>query len=115
MSTLFRSPPAIFVKHENLPLPGATTFTTPTERPRPRPEPGCKSAPVLRDDHIVSLLIDALVTLHLSFKKWRTHRRTLKALAGLDERQLHDIGITREEALLGRKNSCRNGSNFALM
>ena len=112
MSTLFRSPPDIFVKHENLPL---TTLTAPTERPRPRPEPGCKSTPVLRDDHIVLILVDAMVTLHVSFNKWRTHRRTLKALAGLDERQLHDIGLTREEALLGRKNSCPTRTNSALM
>jgi uncharacterized protein YjiS (DUF1127 family) len=42
-----------------------------------------------------------LVALHASFKKWRNYRRTLRALADLDEHQLRDIGLTREEALSG--------------
>jgi uncharacterized protein YjiS (DUF1127 family) len=32
-----------------------------------------------------------------SFKKWRNRRRTLRSLAGLDEHQLRDIGLTRDE------------------
>lgn len=58
------------------------------------------SSVLLRDDHIVLLAIDAFLALHTSFKKWRTRRRTLRALADLDERQLRDIGLTRDEALL---------------
>lgn len=55
---------------------------------------------LLRDDHIVLLAIDAFLALHASFKKWRSRRRTLRALADLGERQLRDIGLTRDEALL---------------
>jgi len=29
--------------------------------------------------------------------RWRNRRRTLKALADLDDRQLRDIGLTRED------------------
>jgi uncharacterized protein YjiS (DUF1127 family) len=54
---------------------------------------------LLRDDHIVLLAIDAFLALRASFKKWRNHRRTVQALAELDERQLRDIGFTRGEAL----------------
>lgn len=50
---------------------------------------------LLRDDHIVLLAIDALLALHASLKRWRKRRRTLRALADLDERQLRDIGLTR--------------------
>ena len=55
---------------------------------------------MLRDDHIVLLAIDALRALHGSFKQWLNRRRTLRALADLDERQLRDIGLARDEALL---------------
>ena len=54
----------------------------------------------LRDDHIVLAVIDGLVYLHASFKRWRGCRRTLRALADLDERQLRDIGLTRNAPLL---------------
>ena len=49
---------------------------------------------LLRDDHIVLLAIDAVLALHASLKRWRKRRRTLRALADLDERQLRDIGLT---------------------
>src|SRR5262249_58176300 len=55
----------------------------------------------LRDGHLVLLAVDGLVAMQASFKKWRNHRRTLRALADLDEHQLRDIGLTRETALLG--------------
>jgi uncharacterized protein YjiS (DUF1127 family) len=32
---------------------------------------------------------------HHAFKQWREHRRTLRALAKLDDRMLRDIGVTR--------------------
>ena len=50
---------------------------------------------VLRDGHPVTFAIDALLALHGAFKQWRRRRRTLKALAELDEHQLRDIGLTR--------------------
>lgn len=49
---------------------------------------------LLRDDHVVLFAIDCLLALHAGVKKWRSRRRTLRALAQLDERQLHDIGLT---------------------
>jgi len=51
----------------------------------------------LRDSHIVLYAVEALVTLHASFKKWRNGRLTLRALAHLNEHQLRDIGLAREE------------------
>jgi len=48
----------------------------------------------LRDDHIVLLAIDCLLALHVRFENWR-RRRTLRALAQLDEHQLRDVGLTR--------------------
>lgn len=62
--------------------------------------PSKASSAHLRDDHIILLVIDSLVTLHTSFKKWRRHRRTLRALADLDETQLRDIGLTRDQGLV---------------
>jgi uncharacterized protein YjiS (DUF1127 family) len=78
-----------------------------------KPPPKASSA-LLRDDHVVILAIDAVLALHASFKRWRKRRRTLRALAGLDERQLRDIGLTRRataretaSAWLGRDKSYR--------
>jgi hypothetical protein len=33
----------------------------------------------------------------MSFKKWRNRRPTLRALADLNEHQLRDIGLARDE------------------
>ena len=95
MSTLFRCPPRSFVKHHDSKLPAAS-ITGETVRKN------CNSSAardVLRDDHLVLLAIDAVLALHASFKKWRNRRRTLRALADLDDRQLRDIGLTRDEVL----------------
>jgi uncharacterized protein YjiS (DUF1127 family) len=48
-----------------------------------------------RHNHIILPIIDALAALYVSFTQWRARRRTLKALAELDEHQLRDIGLTR--------------------
>jgi uncharacterized protein YjiS (DUF1127 family) len=50
-----------------------------------------------RDSHIVISFVEALAAFYVSFRQWRGRRRTRKALAELDERQLHDIGLTRGE------------------
>ena len=57
---------------------------------------GPTTAP-LRESHIVLYAVDALVRLHTSFKKWRNRRLTLLALSDLNEHQLRDIGLTRDE------------------
>jgi uncharacterized protein YjiS (DUF1127 family) len=76
MSALFENPPNTFAKYENPQSPAANP---------------------LRDDHPVLLAIDHLLVLRTAFKKWRKRRKTLRALADLDERQLRDIGITRDD------------------
>jgi uncharacterized protein YjiS (DUF1127 family) len=58
---------------------------------------GARKNVPLRDDHIALLAMDAVLAFHASFKKWRSRRRTLRALADLDERQLRDIGLTRDD------------------
>ena len=50
-----------------------------------------------RDSHIVISFVEALAAFYVSFRQWRGRRWTRKALAELDERQLHDIGLTRGE------------------
>jgi uncharacterized protein YjiS (DUF1127 family) len=106
MSTQFRHPPKTFVKHDALKLFEANSIATGVEHTEPRLKKNCnnpvvrKSSPgLLREGHIVFLAVDVLVALHASFRKWRNHRRTLRALADLDEHQLRDIGLTRGEAL----------------
>jgi hypothetical protein len=59
----------------------------------------CKTAKaqsvLLRADRISMVALDVLLALLASYKRWRTRRRTLQALAKLDDHQLRDIGITR--------------------
>jgi uncharacterized protein YjiS (DUF1127 family) len=104
MSTLLKSPPGTFVRYEDLEFGKVSTTTTRLESGREKREQNCNgsagrdaSSVLLRDDHIVLLAIDALLALHAALKKWRKHRRTLRALADLDEHQLRDIGITRDD------------------
>ena len=76
MSTLFRNPPGTFAEYENSRSPAADP---------------------LRDNHLVLLTINRLLALHAAFKRWRKRRKTVRALADLDERQLRDIGLTRDD------------------
>ena len=76
MSTLFENPPGTVAQYENPKSPAAYS---------------------LRDDHLVLLTINRLLALHAAFKRWRKRRKTLQALADLDERQLRDIGLTRDQ------------------
>ncbi len=62
---------------------------------------------LLRDDHVVLWAIDGLLTLHAAFVRWRSHRRTFRALADLDEEQLRDIGLTRDSPMLAKHKSYR--------
>ena len=93
MSILFKNPPSIFAKHEDIRFPRASAFTDKTKFVRQE----CQAPSVLREDHIVLLAVDGLLAIHAIFKRWRHRRRTLRALAGLDDRQLRDIGLTREQ------------------
>jgi uncharacterized protein YjiS (DUF1127 family) len=76
MSTLFENPPGTVAQYEN---------------------PKSPAAGILRDDHLVLLTINRLLALHAAFRRWRKRRKTLLALADLDERQLRDIGLTRDQ------------------
>ena len=103
MSTLFRCPPNTSVKHEHVKLPEGSTIATCIDgagqrlgRKRSGTAAHDASPVLLRDDHIVLLAIDGLLALHAAFKKWRQRRTTLRAIADLDERQLRDIGLTRD-------------------
>lgn len=98
MSGLFRFP-NFFAKHDGYKV----NSTNAVDGPELKGD--CKSSAaadnqsvLLRDDHIILLAIDGLLALHASFKKWRSRRRTILALADLDERQLLDIGLTRDGA-----------------
>lgn len=105
MSSLFRSPPSAFEKHDDFELfdvhkTASVDGVLAEPELRHKSSAARKTPPILlRDDHIVLLAIDAVLALHASFKKWRNHRRTLRALAELDERQLRDIGVTRDGTL----------------
>jgi hypothetical protein len=105
MSSLFRSPPSAFEKHDDFELfdvhkTASVDGVLAEPELRHKSSAARKTPPILlRDDHIVLLAIDAVLALHASFKKWRNHRRTLRALAELDERQLRDIGLTRDGIL----------------
>jgi uncharacterized protein YjiS (DUF1127 family) len=62
-----------------------------------------RATAVLRDGHLVTVAIDALLALHGAFKRWHGRRRTLRALAKLDEHQLRDIGLTRGDTTPSRQ------------
>jgi uncharacterized protein YjiS (DUF1127 family) len=47
--------------------------------------------------HALTCMLDAALGFCVSFKSWWHRRRTLRALADLDDRLLRDIGITRGE------------------
>jgi len=76
MSLLFKKPPDPSAEYKNLKSPAANP---------------------LRDDHLVTLTIDRLLAMHAVFNRWRKRRKTLRALADLDDCQLRDIGLTRDE------------------
>jgi uncharacterized protein YjiS (DUF1127 family) len=103
MSKHFRSTPSLFVQYHDLKLPQRTVDGRQIEGAGQRPQQNRDgsshnqaSSVRLRDDHIVLLAIDALLTLHASFKKWRNRQRTLRVLADLNDHQLRDIGFTRD-------------------
>jgi hypothetical protein len=103
MSKHVRTVPSVFLHYHSLTLPQRAVDRTQLDggqqelrQKRDGSRQFQASSVLLRDDHIVLLAIDALLALHASFKKWRSRRRTLQALADLDARQLRDIGLTRD-------------------
>ena len=85
MSTQFRTP-RNFVRRDDIRFSSGHAVE----------DVGPTTAP-LRESHIVLYAVDAFVRLHASFKKWRNRRLTLRALSDLDEHQLRDIGLARDE------------------
>jgi len=104
MSKQFRDAPRVFVRYHGFKFPHPNDRTRvecegqKLEQNRDGPFGHPASSLLLRDDHIVLAAIDALLALHASFKSWRNRRRTLRALADLDDRQLRDIGLTRDDS-----------------
>jgi uncharacterized protein YjiS (DUF1127 family) len=85
MSTQFRTPQN-FVRRDDIRFSSGHAVE----------DVGPTTAP-LRESHIVLYAVDAFVRLHASFKKWGNRRLTLRALSDLDENQLRDIGLARDE------------------
>jgi len=102
MSKHLRTVPSVFLPYHGLTLRERAADRTQLEgrqqKIQQRRDGSCQhqASFVLRDDHVVLRAIDALLALYASFKKWRNRRRTLLALGDLDDRQLHDIGLTRD-------------------
>ena len=100
--TALRTPPIGSAKYEEFKI-GEVDRTDDgfiAER-EPYNEAVVQKAVLLRDDHIVLLAIDVLLMLPARLKRWRNRRRTLRALADLDECQLRDIGLTRDGPVFG--------------
>jgi uncharacterized protein YjiS (DUF1127 family) len=114
MSKSFNFPPRSFAKHDGLKFETTLntaraddTGPTASQQNNANAVDPRISAFLLKDDHLVLLAIDGLLALHAllkakyqtRYKTWRARRRTLKARADLDERQLRDIGLSREDSL----------------
>jgi uncharacterized protein DUF1127 len=98
MSGLFRFPHS-FVRHDNFET-GNRPVTVNALYELENVTGSNKRSATRRDDHIILAVIDSLFYLHASFRRWRNRRRTLRALADLDEAQLRDIGLTRDDPIL---------------
>src|SRR6516164_7976395 len=55
-------------------------------------------AELSQGNHVLFLVVDAVVAVHSAFRRWLSRRRTQRALANLDDHQLRDIGLTRGAA-----------------
>lgn len=97
MSGLFRFPHN-FVRHDSFKIDNRAVTINALYDLKSAAGSNNRSA-ALRDDHIILAVIDGLFYLHASFRRWRNRRRTLRALAELDERQLRDIGLTRDDPI----------------
>ncbi len=96
---MLRLLPSSFVKHDNVKIIGTGLDSSKARKQKQkRKEPRKTEAVLLREDHIVLLAIDGLLALHAALKRYLLRRRTRQILATLDDRQLKDIGLTRDKA-----------------
>ena len=51
----------------------------------------------LRDDRFLAFITDAAAALRVAARRWLHRRRTRELLTALDDRQLRDIGLTRDD------------------
>jgi hypothetical protein len=97
--TMFRLPPSSFVKHDDVKIAGTTLDCRKARKQKAnRKDFRDTEAALLREDHIVLLAIDGLLVMHAAIKRYLMRRRTRRILATLDDRQLKDIGLTRDDA-----------------
>ena len=61
--------------------------------------PGKADSGLLREDHILLLLMDVGLAGHAAVKRWWERWRTRQVLAKLNDQQLRDIGVTRAQAM----------------
>src|SRR5512144_792937 len=113
MSGLFRFPRS-FVRHDNFEAGNRPVTVNALYELEKVADRNNRSA-ALRDDHIILAVIDGLFYLNASFRRWRNRRRTLRALADLDETQLRDIGVARDDPIFdssfrwpGHRGGCRS-------
>jgi Domain of unknown function (DUF1127) len=93
--SLFRFPPDVFVKYDDHERQSVRPGTTRKIKGAPKHDSSVTEPVLLRDDHIILLAIDGLLALHAVAKRYIARRRTHRILSALDDRQLHDIGLTR--------------------
>lgn len=67
--------------------------------PPPANSPRKADSALLRKDHIVFLVMDAVLAGHAAVMRWWEYWRTRQVLAELNDQQLRDIGVTRAQAL----------------
>jgi uncharacterized protein YjiS (DUF1127 family) len=68
---------------------------SPNHSPSPTQDPGKADPRLLREDHFLCLIMDAVLAVRPAIRRWLNVRRTRQVLAALDEHQLRDIGLTR--------------------
>jgi uncharacterized protein YjiS (DUF1127 family) len=70
---------------------------SPYRNTAPPPEHRHADPLLLREDHLVCFIIDAILAIPAGARRWLMRRRTRELLAALDERQLRDIGLVRAD------------------
>ena len=70
---------------------------SPDRTTAPPPEHRRADPLLLREDHLLGFIMDAILAIRAGARRWLMRRRTRKLLAALDERQLRDIGLVRAD------------------